>query len=213
MWPFKNNRCPNAKEMPPAPTPVLWDWNTGLGQRLSIFLAQNEYELYSIAHEAGHTLKINFDRVGFITVDLSHAPDGSQHWQWGRWTIYDPYEGQRIHDLPVFAQAKPFEITVITSLAEQGARGFIIPADDQGNTFLIEPTAIVPTPEEFWEMKNNPGSRRVAVGVGQRPKVYSYFVGNLYEPGLTKAAVRRQSWQAFLMWLKDPWGRYRQRLW
>ena len=135
---------------------------------------------------------------------------------WDAWIDHDKHESDRGYANPVSTTLSTggtaVEITLPTTMAEVLYRGLIFPLGDF-DLIVVRPNAALDedATREIWQNLSNLPSVDVGIGsqVHTAEGVRSPQLYNATGTTPSRKAIGRMNRNAFKVWLRDPWGRYR----
>ena len=162
------------------------------------------------------TLIAHFTKLGAAAADITTSADGDITAHWHTWLEHDQHEAGRKSATAVSVQSLKngitAEITIPTTMIEVLYQGFLFPLGDFDH-IIVKPTASLSDDAIQSTLDNLSHLPSMAIGIGARVRtpqgIRSPLCYNATGSEPDRAASRKLTWDTFKIWLKDPWGRYR----
>ena len=226
MWPFKRNAAAKSNryskvESPfhsrpilpvPQPIPPL-----SAIESCTLRVINESPEILAELHQIGpDTLIVHFEEIGTAVADITTSADDDITAHWHSWLEHDQHEANRKPVMTVPAQSLKngitAEITIPTGTIEILYKGFMFPLGDFDH-IIVKPTASLSDGAIQSMLDNLSHLPSLPIGMGGRVRtqqgIRSPLCYNATGSEPDRAAIRKMNRSAFKMWLKDPWGRYR----
>ena len=216
MWPFKRKTEPPFHSRPISLTPQSIPPLSAIENRAWRVINESPEIIAELSRICPDTLVVHFEGIGTAIADVIISGDEDNTVYWHTWLEHGKHEADRKSTTAISAQSLEngitTEITIPTTMVEVLYQGFICPINDFDD-IIVKPTASLSDAAIQSMLGNLSHLPSFGVGMGSRvrtpqgirsPRCYN-ATGS--EP--SKAAGRKMEWNAFKIWIKDPYGRYR----
>ena len=216
MWPFKRKAEPPFRSHPtllaPQPIPPL----SAIEHRAVGVINESPEIAAAFAQIGPDTLVVHFEGIGTAVADVAISGDEDNTVYWHTWLEHDKHGVDQ--NLAATASAQSLkngitaEITIPTTMLEVLYRGLLFPLGDFDH-IIVKPTASLSDDATQSTLDNLSRLPSMPIGIGTRVRtpqgIRSPLLYNATGSEPSKAAGRKMEWNTFKIWLKDPWGRYR----
>ena len=216
MWPFKRKADPPFRSPPILLNPQSIPPLSAIEHRAVGIINESPEITAALAQIRPDTIVARFEGIGTAVADVAISGDEDNIVYWHTWLEHGKHEADQESTTAIPAQSLgrgiTAEITIPTSMVEILYQGFICSINDFDD-IIVKPTASLSDDATQSMLDNLSRLPFMRVGIGTRvrtpqgirsPRCYN-ATGS--EP--SRAAGRKMEWNAFKIWMKDPWGRYR----
>ena len=216
MWPFKRKADPPFHSPPILLNPQSIPPLSAIEHRAVGVINESPEITAALVQICPDTIVAYFEGIGTAVADVAISGDEDNIVYWHTWLEHDKHGVDQNLAATAFAQSLgrgvTAEITIPTSMVEVLYQGFVCSINDFDDV-IVKPTASFSDDaiQSMLDNLSNLPSMRVGIGTRvQTPQgIRSPLSYNATGSEPSRAAIRKLNWDCFKMWLKDPWGRYR----